>query len=46
MGHARVLSKLESEEKMLEYAQMIVNNKIPVREIRRNEQLKMSVKIK
>ncbi len=33
MGHARVLSKLESEEKMLEYAQMIVNNKIPVREI-------------
>ena len=33
MGHARVLSKLESEEKMLEYTQMIVNNKIPVREI-------------
>lgn len=33
MGHARVLSKLESEDKMLEYAQMIVNNKIPVREI-------------
>ena len=29
MGHARVLSKLESEDKMLEYAQ--INNKIPVR---------------
>ena len=33
MGHARVLSKLESEEKMLNYAQVIINNKIPVREI-------------
>ncbi len=33
MGHARVLSKLENEEKMLEYAQMIIDNKIPVREI-------------
>ena len=33
MGHARVLSKLEDEEKMLEYAKQIVENKIPVREI-------------
>ncbi len=33
MGHARVLSKLENEEKMLEYAKMIVENKLPVREI-------------
>ncbi len=32
MGHARVLSKLEDEEKMLEYARQIVENKIPVRE--------------
>lgn len=32
MGHARVLSKLENEEKMLEYAKMIVENKLPVRE--------------
>ena len=32
MGHARVLSKLDSEEKMLEYAKMIVENKLPVRE--------------
>ncbi len=33
MGHARVLSKLENEEKMLEYAKMIIENKLPVREI-------------
>ncbi len=33
MGHARVLSKLDSEEKMLEYAKKIVENKLPVREI-------------
>lgn len=32
MGHARVLSKLENEEKMLEYAKMIVENKLPVRQ--------------
>lgn len=33
MGHARVLSKLESDEKIVEYAKKIVENKIPVREI-------------
>lgn len=33
MGHARVLSKLESKEKMMEYAKMIVDNKLPVRQI-------------
>ena len=32
MGHARVLSKLENEEKMLEYAKMIVENKLQVKE--------------
>lgn len=32
MGHARVLSKLENEEKMLEYAHKIIENKLPVRE--------------
>ena len=32
MGHARVLSKLEDENKVLEYATMIKENKMPVRE--------------
>ena len=33
MGHARVLSKLENDEKIIEMAHEIVNKKIPVREI-------------
>ena len=33
MGHARVLSKLESHEKIIELAQEIVENKIPVRDL-------------
>ncbi len=47
MGHARVLSKLENEEKMLEYAKMIVENKLPVREteeITNNEERKVKIK--
>ena len=33
MGHARVLSKLEDNEKILEMARQIVERKIPVREL-------------
>ena len=33
MGHARVLSKLESDEKIIELAHEIVENKIPVRDL-------------
>ena len=33
MGHARVLSKLESDEKIIAMANEIVENKIPVREL-------------
>ena len=33
MGHARVLSKLESDDKILKLAKEIIENKIPVREI-------------
>lgn len=33
MGHARVLSKLESEEKIISMAHEIVDKKIPVREV-------------
>lgn len=33
MGHARVLSKLEDEDKIIEYAKKIVENKLPVRDI-------------
>ena len=33
MGHARVLSKLESDDKIIEYAKKIVEDKLPVREI-------------
>ena len=33
MGHARVLSKLESDEKIINMAHEIINNKIPVREL-------------
>ena len=46
MGHARVLSKFENEDKMIEYAEMIVENKIPVREteeITNNEERKIKI---
>lgn len=33
MGHARVLSKLESEEKMIELAHQIIQEKLPVRDV-------------
>lgn len=33
MGHARVLSKIESDDKILQMAREIVENKLPVREI-------------
>ena len=33
MGHARVLSKLEDENKIIELARQIVENKMPVREL-------------
>lgn len=33
MGHARVLSKLEDDEKIIELAHQIVENKLPVRNI-------------
>jgi len=33
MGHARVLSKLEDDNKILEYAKMIAEEKLPVRQI-------------
>ena len=33
MGHARVLSKLEDDDKIIEMAHQIVENKLPVREI-------------
>lgn len=33
MGHARVLSKLEDNDKIIEYAHKIVDNKLPVRDI-------------
>lgn len=33
MGHARVLSKLENDDKIIEYAKKIVEDKLPVREI-------------
>ena len=35
MGHARVISKLESNEKMIELAHRIIDEKLPVREIER-----------
>ncbi len=47
MGHARVLSKFENEDKMIEYAEMIVENKIPVREteeITNDEERKVKIK--
>ncbi len=33
MGHARVISKLENEDEMINYANQVVNEKMPVREI-------------
>ena len=33
MGHARVLSKLEDNDKIIEYANKIVSEKLPVRDI-------------
>jgi len=33
MGHARVISKLESKEQMIELADKIVNEKLPVRDL-------------
>ena len=48
MGHARVLSKLESEEQIKEMAKKIVENKIPVRnveEIANEESLERKKKI-
>ena len=47
MGHARVLSKLEDENKILEYAKMIKENKLPVRdteEITSKEERKIKIK--
>lgn len=38
MGHARVLSKLESDEKIIEMARDIAENKIPVREVETKSQ--------
>lgn len=35
MGHARVLSKLEDENKIIEIANRIVSNNLPVREVER-----------
>ena len=46
MGHARVLSKLEDEEKIIELANEIVNKKIPVRELEQestNENKKVKI---
>lgn len=38
MGHARALSKLESDEKIIEMARDIAENKIPVREVETKSQ--------
>ena len=38
MGHARALSKLESDEKIIEMARDIAENKIPVREVEAKSQ--------
>ena len=43
MGHARELSKLEDNEKIVEYAKNIVNNNLSVRDI---ENLSKSVEVK
>ena len=51
MGHARVLSKLEDEQKILQMAMEIVNKKIPVRELeqeteKENKKIKIERHIK
>lgn len=48
MGHARALSKLESDEKVIELAHQIMNEKLPVREIEtitNNKDMERRVKI-
>jgi ParB family chromosome partitioning protein len=48
MGHARVLSKLESDDKIIEMAREIVENKLPVRQIEdiaANPEVEKKVKI-
>lgn len=48
MGHARVLSKLDSEEQIKEMAKKIVENKMPVRnleELTNNDKVEKKVKI-
>jgi len=45
MGHARVLSKFESDEKIIEMAHNIVANKMPVRELEQESE-KESKKVK
>ena len=40
MGHARVLSKLEDDEKIIEMAREIVERKIPVRELEQEAETK------
>ncbi len=46
MGHARVLSKLEDDEKIIEMAHEIVDRKIPVRELEHGtEKVEKKVKI-
>ena len=48
MGHARVLSKLESDEKILEFAHQIIDSKMPVRDLENlasNNNIERKVKI-
>ena len=46
MGHARALSKLESDEKIIEMARDIAENKIPVREVElKSQESEKKVKI-
>lgn len=45
MGHARVLSKLESDEKIIEMANEIISKKLPVRDIE-NMSLETEKKVK
>ena len=40
MGHARVLSKLEDDDKVIEMARQIVERKIPVRELEQEAESK------
>lgn len=47
MGHARVLSKLEDNDKIVAYAKQIVENKLPVRDIEEmtvNDTKKVTIK--